>query len=153
MTDKPDPVDKPALLHREESTTPDSVEHRRRSVEASTHGEVDSALVYYAPDAVWSLGPGLEQFEGKAAIRRFWTEGGSTFDDYSVEMEDALDLGSGVVLATFRNRGRPIARGFDMQEPFTLVVEWTHGLITWVSGYHDPDEACAAAERLARERG
>ena len=137
----------------EESTTLDLVELTRRVVEASNHGEVDSALAYFAPDAVWSVGPGLEQFERKAAIRRFWTEGGSTFDDYSVEMEDALDLGSGVALATFRNRGRPIAGGFDMQEPFTLVVEWTHGLITRVSGYHDPDEACAAAERLARERG
>ena len=62
----------------EESTTPDLVELTRRVVEASNHGEVDSALAYFAPDAVWSVGPGLEQFEGKAAIRRFWTEWGST---------------------------------------------------------------------------
>ena len=137
----------------EESTTPNLVELTRRALEASNHGGVDSALTYFAPDAVWSVGPGLERFEGKAAIRRFWTEWSSTFDDYSVEMEKALDLGSGVALATFRNRGRPIAGGFDMQEPFTLVIEWTDGLITRVSGYHDPDEARAAAERLAKERG
>jgi ketosteroid isomerase-like protein len=136
-----------------EPTTPNLVERTRRVVEASSHGEVDSALAYFAPDAVWSVGPGLERFEGKASIRRFWTEWGSTFDDYSVEMEEALDVGSGVALATFRNRGRPIAGGFDMQERFTLVVEWTDGLITRVSGYHDPDEAHAAAERPAEERG
>src|SRR5262245_20045754 len=137
---------------REEPTTSNLVELTRRAVEASNHGEVDSALAYFAPDAVWSVGPGLEQFEGKMAIRRFWTEWGSTFDDYSIEMEKALDLGSGVALATFRNRGRPVAGGFGMQERFTLVVEWTDGLIMRVSGYHDPDEARAAAERLAQER-
>jgi ketosteroid isomerase-like protein len=137
----------------EESTTPNLVELTRRALEASNHGGVDSALTYFAPDAVWSVGPGLERFEGKAAIRRFWTEWRSTFDDYSVDMEEALDLGGGVALATLRNRGRPISGGFDMQEPFTLVIEWTDGLITRVSGYHDPDEARAAAELLAQERG
>jgi ketosteroid isomerase-like protein len=67
----------------EESTTPDLVELTRCAVQASNHGEFDAALDYFAPDAVWSVGPGLERFEGTAAIRRFWTEWASTFHDYS----------------------------------------------------------------------
>ena len=53
MTPSPDPVDKPAPLHREESTTPDLVELTRRTLEAINRGDLDTALSVFGPDSVW----------------------------------------------------------------------------------------------------
>ena len=43
MTDKPDPVDKPALLHREESTTPSPEETATRPREAVSRRDLDAS--------------------------------------------------------------------------------------------------------------
>ena len=137
----------------EESTTPNLVELTRRALEASNHGGVDSALTYFAPDAVWSVGPGLERFEGKAAIRRFWTEWRSTFDDYSVDMEEALDLGGGVTIAVMVQGGHPPGGQGRVQFRYASVTTWKDGLVERFTVYTDIDEARAAAELLAQERG
>jgi limonene-1,2-epoxide hydrolase len=65
MTDKPNPVDKPALLHREESTTPDPVELESRLLEATNRRDLDAALRFHTPDAVVENADGLGTFEGK----------------------------------------------------------------------------------------
>jgi ketosteroid isomerase-like protein len=62
------------------------------------------------------------------------------------------DLGNGVVLAVFTMRGRLAGSGSEVRERGAWVYEWVDGTIVRVLDYRDIDEACAAAERLARER-
>jgi hypothetical protein len=49
--------------------------------------------------------------------------------------------------------GRPLASSVDVRLRFASVAEWTNGLIVRIRNYTDIDEAHAAAERLAEERG
>ena len=49
MMPSPDPVDKPAPLHREESTTPDLVERVRGSLAAAKGGDYDVMMSFQAP--------------------------------------------------------------------------------------------------------
>ncbi len=57
----------------EESTTHDLVELTRRRVAAVDSVDIDAMTGFFASDAVWDSTPmGLEVYEGKAAIRRFF---------------------------------------------------------------------------------
>jgi hypothetical protein len=64
-----------------------------------------------------------------------------------------LDLGSGVGFAVLVQRGRPVgSTGFvQLRQGFVAWVE--NGLVARITTYPDVDEARAAAERLAAERG
>src|SRR5690242_19280992 len=53
MTDERDSIYKPALLHREESTTPDLVELTRLAFEAENQRDIDAVMSFFAPDAVY----------------------------------------------------------------------------------------------------
>lgn len=62
-------------------------------------------------------------------------------------------MGNGVVFAVARQTGRaPDGAGRIQQRP-AFVSELVEGLIVRVAVYDDIDEARAAAERLAEERG
>jgi ketosteroid isomerase-like protein len=89
MTDKPDPVDKPALLHSEEPTTLDLVEGTRRWVDATNRRDVDAMMSFFAPDAVWeALGAGDERLRGLTAIRGMLEDWFRPYDDYEIEVEE-----------------------------------------------------------------
>ena len=122
MTPSPDPVDKPAPLHREESTTPDPVERGHRFLEAANRRDFDAALSFFAPDAVWEARAFGTTFEGVAAISGFW--------------EDGCPKGSAA---------RVQARHGD-------AWEWVQGKIVRITSYLDIDKGRAAAERLAASR-
>jgi hypothetical protein len=49
--------------------------------------------------------------------------------------------------------GHPLASSVDVRLRFASVAEWTNGLIVRIRNYTDIDEAHAAAELLAEERG
>jgi len=148
----PDPVDKPAPLHREEPTTPDLVELFRQSAEAFNRRDLDAVMSFYAPDAKWDAPPGIGSFEGAAAIRIFLEDWIGAWDELRQRHEDGHDLGNGVVFVTLRLDGRPVGGRGRLQEPYAYTVVWTAGLIERVLVSRDIDEARAAAERLAEER-
>jgi ketosteroid isomerase-like protein len=81
MTDKPDRVDKPPLLHREESTTPDLEELGDRFLEAANRRDLDSMVSFFAPDAVLENAGALGAFEGGAAIRGFWQDWFASYEE------------------------------------------------------------------------
>src|SRR2546422_7086370 len=104
-----DPVDKPALLHREESTTPDLVERVRDLWAYGAHGDWGSILRLYAPRAVWDMSPvGLGTYEDLAALRGRWQDWIDAYEELEVDVEEVLDLGHGVVLALIAQKGRPL---------------------------------------------
>jgi ketosteroid isomerase-like protein len=138
----------------EESRTPDLVERVRGLFDAAQRRDFDGVLSFYAPGAVWESVDLGTSFEGVAAIRGFWEEWFTTFDNVQVELEQVLDLDNGVVLALYHQSGRPGNSTFAVRSSReAFVYEWVAGLIVRVTAYTDIDEAPAAAERLAEARG
>jgi ketosteroid isomerase-like protein len=139
----------------EESTTPDLVELTRRFVQAWNRRDLDAWMGFFAPDAVWEV-PALDiRVEGVAAIRSFGEEWLVAFAEYAVQPEAILDLGNGVVFAPTRQNVRPAGSGDGarLQEVWVYAFVWVAGMLVRSTIYRDPDEARAAAERLAESRG
>jgi hypothetical protein len=68
-------------------------------------------------------------------------------------LEEFRDLGDGVTFGVLFQRGRPAGSSGFVELRAAMVATWTDRLIERVTVYANPDEARAAAERLAEERG
>jgi ketosteroid isomerase-like protein len=135
----------------EESTTPDLVELARRSI---GHEDIEAALSFYAPDAVWDASPwGMGVFEGQAAVRGFFEDWRSSYSDIEWKAEEISDLGNGVTFAVILQKACVVGSSGLVQLRYAAVAEWMDGLIVRNTTYTDIDEARAAAERLVQERG
>jgi ketosteroid isomerase-like protein len=137
----------------EESTTPDPVELTRSLSEAVNRCDLDAAMSFYAPDAVWESPPLGSRFEGLPAIRGFHEDWLSAYDEFWAEPEEILDLGYGVMVTVVGQDGRPAGSTGHVQTRMAVISEWVGGKIVRVIVYHDIAEGRAAAERLAEERG
>ena len=138
----------------EESTTPDLVELMRRRVDAADSGDVEAMTSFFASDAVWDSSPmGMEVYEGREAIRRFFADWWGLYDMSGAEAEEFLDLGNGVTFTVLVLKGRPVGSGEDVRLRYAAVTVWVEGAVARDTNYTDIDEARAAAERLAESRG
>ncbi len=139
---------------RAEAATPDLVDVFRRLDEAMSRGDVDAVMAFYAPDAVWDLSEGgLGTTEGVAAIRSFFGEWASNYEEIAFDTGEIRDLGNGVSLSVVDQRARPRGSAGQVAFRYAAVTVWADGLIARVKNYTDRAEAHAAAERLAEERG
>src|SRR5262245_21440279 len=137
----------------EESTTPDLVERTRLALAGVSRGVF---AVYASPDVVLdTAGYGMGTFKGREAAIGFFTEWTSSFEDLTVEADEILDLGHGVVLTLYHQAGRPVGASNYVRVRSAMVMLWADGVIVRNTVYpeSDIDEARAAAERLAEERG
>jgi ketosteroid isomerase-like protein len=134
----------------EEFMTPDLVELVRFTFEAANRRDFDAILDFYAPDAIW-LGT-VDDAEGVAAIRDLWVSYYSAFEEVRLIVDDVVDFGDGVVLAAHRHVGRLVG-GAALSERRVFVYKFVEGRIVQAGDFADIDEARAAAERLAEERG
>src|SRR3981081_1938193 len=91
----------------EESTTPDLMELTRRSIEAQEES-IDAAVSFYAPDAIWDASWGMGVFEGQEAVRGFFRDWRSPYDEMAREIEAIRDLGNGVTFAVIVQTGRVV---------------------------------------------
>jgi ketosteroid isomerase-like protein len=138
----------------EEFTNPDSVELSRRSSEAVNSGDLDAMVSFLAPDAVWDLSPvGMGTFEGRAAIRGFAEDWLGAYEEFEIKAEERHDLGNGVTFSVMSQNARPAASQGHVATRYAAVAVWVEGMIVRASQYADIDEARAAGERLAEERG
>jgi ketosteroid isomerase-like protein len=137
----------------DESTTPDLVERVRRLNEAAERLDLDAILSFYAPDAIWEGRASGITLEGRTAIRGFLEEWLGAYEEYKQEVEEIQVLGNGVVFVVTHASGRPVGSTGRVENRFVMVGVWEAGLIVRGTGYDDIDEARAAAERLAQERG
>jgi ketosteroid isomerase-like protein len=138
----------------EESTTPDLVELTRLSFEAGSRRDLDAALSFYGPDAVWDLAPmGLGTYDGRAAIRAFYEDWLRGYEEWEIVPEEIVDLGNGVTLTVLLQNGRRVGSTGRLQLRYASVSEWVEGLLARTTNYSDIDVARADAERLAGERG
>jgi ketosteroid isomerase-like protein len=138
----------------EESTTPDPEALTRLQLEAVNRRDFDSMWRYAAPNFVYDTTPsGFGMYEGEEAIREFIEAYWDAFEDLRFELEEFQDLGNGVTLAVFRQHARPAASTAPVQAREAHVTEWKDELAVRTTVYIDLDQARAAAERLAEERG
>jgi ketosteroid isomerase-like protein len=140
----------------EESTTPDLEELARQARDAVSRRDFDAVVVIFAPDAVFDTAAagGLGGVhEGREAIRDFLEDWIGSFEDFEEVVEEFGDLGNGVTFGVVLQRGRPKGTSGFVEWRFGAVAIWRDGLIERFANYADLDEARAAAERLARERG
>jgi ketosteroid isomerase-like protein len=137
----------------EESTTPDLVELVRRQLEAANPLDLDALMSFFAPDAIWDTTTLGTSLDNATAIRGFLEEWTSAYDEWEIDGEEIRDLGNGVSLVVMVQEGRPVGSTGHVRFRFAWVQTWADGLLVHVTGYQDIDEARAAAERLAEERG
>jgi ketosteroid isomerase-like protein len=137
----------------EESTTPDPVELVRGFWVAAARREWPEILRFYAPRAVWDMSPmGLGTYEDEAAMRGLWQDWVAAYDELDLDVE-AHDVGNGVVLAVIGQDARPVGSTGHVRARQAIVYLWVDGMVARATVYPDIDEARAAAERLADERG
>jgi ketosteroid isomerase-like protein len=139
-----------------ESTTRDLVELSRRNLEAVDRADLDTVMGFWAPDAVWDFSQiGIGTFEGLAAIRAFYEDWLSGYEEYEIDPTEILDLGNEVVFAVTTQTGTRAgsADGARMREVWAYAVVYADGKAARVVAYgSDIDAARAAAEGLVKER-
>ena len=96
---------------------------------------------------------GMGTFKGPAAIRGLLEDWVAPYDEWEIELEEFLDFGNGVVFAMFSEGGRPAGSTGRVQLRYASVGVWAGEMLLRATTYGDIDEARAAAERLAKERG
>jgi ketosteroid isomerase-like protein len=137
----------------EESTTPDLVELSRWMAETAGKRDLDAVMACYTPDALWDASPlGIGTFKGRAAIREFWEDWLSSYEEWELQIVEGQDLGNGVTFGVLLQSGRLAGSSGEIELRYAAVSEWVDGKIARVTNYTDIDEARAAAERLAQER-
>lgn len=134
----------------EEPTTPDLVELVGRAFEAANRRDLDAVASSFAEDATFD--GRVDTFEGRAAIRSFLEDWFGAYEEWEVGLEEVRDLGNGVVFAVVVQNGRPAGSAGHLRQREGWVFVWVRGLIARLTT-SEVDEARAAAERLAEERG
>jgi ketosteroid isomerase-like protein len=138
----------------EESTNPDLVEIVRATFEAGDRHSLDTMMSVFDPDVVLDASrTGLGTFRGRAAVREFLTDWWGSYEEFENEPEEIIDLDNGVVLTINHQIARPVGVSghVELNDAYVLVFD-AGALVRWTA-YSDIDEARAAAERLAEERG
>jgi ketosteroid isomerase-like protein len=116
--------------------------------------DVEARMSLFAPDAVWDMSQGgVGVIEGREEIRAFFKEWLGAYVEYEQAVEEIQDLGNGVAFAVLLQRGRPAGSSGWVEFRDARVLLWADGLLERVNLFLDIDEARAAAERLAGERG
>jgi ketosteroid isomerase-like protein len=132
---------------------PDPVELMRKSVEGFTRRDFDWLASFYAPDAVLESMGMATSFEGVVAIRGFFEDFISAYEEWELEPEEIVDLGNGVTFSVLQQSGRPLGSSGQVQMRFASVFVSAQRVFTRQIFYTGIDEGRAAAERLAESRG
>jgi ketosteroid isomerase-like protein len=137
----------------EELTTPSLVELTRQVFEAGNRSELDLVVSFYDLNASFDVSPmGLGTFRGRAAIRAFLEDWFSAYERYHVEVEEIVELASGVTLSIVAQKGRLAGSDGVVDLRYAAVAVWRAGRVVLTTNYADIDEARAAAQRLAEVR-
>ena len=130
--------------------TLDLVELVRKQLEALDRRDLDGVMSSVAEDAV--LDGRADLIEGRAAIRGFLSEWFGAYEELDFELEEVSHLGGGVVFAVVIQDGRLVGSDGHVRQREGWVYLYVEGLIARLRT-SDVDQARAAAERLAQERG
>jgi ketosteroid isomerase-like protein len=90
---------------------------------------------------------------GRRQFAALWEDWFASYEEYEFEAEEILDLGNGVGVRVLIQKGRPVGSSGEVQLRYAAVGVWEEDKIVRTTNYTDIDQARAAAECLARERG
>ena len=112
-------------------------------------------MSFYAPDAVWDA---ARLAAGRSRARRrfasFLEDWRGRYEELEVELEEFSTSATESCSPWFARRAVRSAAAADVRAARRRwSAVWVEGLIVRVTTYTDIDEARAAAERLAEERG
>jgi len=132
---------------------PDPVELVRHAFDAGNRHDIDAIMGFYAPDALWDLSNiGLGTFQGEDATRSFLEDWFGTWGDHTVQVQDVIDCGHGVILSPVHEVARLAGSDGQVEQNRAWVMVWVQSKAHRVEVYLDVDQARDAAERLAHER-
>ena len=140
----------------EESTTPVPVEVARRIFDALDSADLDSAVSFYALDAVtdYTRTVGVVVY-GRDGLRAFLADWLVGYEDVSYTTEAVIDVGNGVGFVQYLQVARPVGTSGHVTQREAAVAIVEEGLVVATTVYVQSElgEARAAAERLAEEQG
>jgi hypothetical protein len=132
----------------QESTTPDVEALTRETWKYFSDGDLDGLMRVFGPESL-VLGTGLGTFEAPTAIRRYFEDWRSSYEDFGAYVEEVRDLGSGVTFAVVLQRARLVGSSGYVEHHVACVMKWRGSTATRTRYFGDIDKARAAAERLA----
>src|SRR2546421_6368905 len=121
----------------EESTPPDLVELVRRFFGLLNRRAFDGFATVFTGDAVLDTSRlGLSTFEGVPAPIAFGEDWLGAYDEIEWTLEEALNLGSGVVLTVNLQNARPVgSSGYvRLRDSYVFICE--EGMIVRLTSYH-----------------
>lgn len=126
----------------------ENVEVVRKTLEAFNRDGVEAALAYFDPEVEW-LGPPewLEKhlYKGHDGIREIAAVWGENFDEYRLDLEEAIDAGSNRVVALVYQRGLIKGGGGPIEGRIGYDWKLRDGKGTRVQVYFSWEEAVKAA--------
>jgi hypothetical protein len=137
-----------------ESTTPDLAELVRVLFDAANRRAWGEFADVLAHDSVLDLSRlGLGAYEGADAIRAFVEDWIGAYDRFEIVADEVLELDNGVLFTVNQQVARPTGSSGNVRlhDAYVFICEESR-IVGWTA-YQSIDEARAAAERLAQERG
>lgn len=136
------------MAQRLPTATP--LELTRRSFEAAGSGDYDLMMSFYGRDSVFDMAAwGLGVHSGLTRIRTFFEQWIGAFDEFDMELEEAQDLGGGVVFAVAQQTARDERRPGSLQLRHAAIIVWEDGVAIRVTNYRDIEAARALAAKIA----
>jgi ketosteroid isomerase-like protein len=135
-----------------EPNTSKPVEATQSLVEAVNRRDFDAVESLYAEDAVL-VGDEIGKFDGAAAIRGLYEDMAMPYGDLRGEIDSVIDLGNGVIFGIVTVVGHPIGSTSEVRFRYAATAVVADDVIVRQTNSMDIEEARAAAERLAEERG
>ena len=120
----------------------------QRAFDAYLRGDEDAMFALTATDIIVTQFPDqidVRDYHGHEGLRQVMTEWIGTWEDWSIELLQAREVG-GVVLASALQRGRGRASGAPMQTEVAFLFTVRDGLIVRWRMFHSEPEALDALE-------
>jgi len=101
------------------------VELVRRSVEAAGKRDLDAHIGLLRTECrLGRVAYGIGTFEGQAAMRGFWEDWLSSYEDWELQTVEVQCLGNGVTFAVLDQRGRLVDSSGEIELRYAAVTEW-----------------------------
>lgn len=138
----------------EDLTAPGALDGTRQLHRLLNSRDLDAVTDLFEPGSIWDASRwGLGSHEAPTSLRRFLQDWIGSFDVYELALEEVQDLGNGIVFAVFFHAADLQGGGGSLRVRSSAVLDWRAGQLVGLTSYRDMEEARAAAELLARERG
>jgi ketosteroid isomerase-like protein len=126
----------------------------RRAFSLWNDRDLEELLEMFEPEAVWDMRPaeipGMGEYRGHDAIRRWFGQWLEVFPDSDVEVR-AVEVRGEWGMASIQQSASGGSSGAAVEFSYWGVGHWRDGRLTFVENFMDPDLTRAAFERHAQD--